>query len=189
MRRSHLISRGPRASRTVLAIGVVAGCIGAAAAQAASGSAPRDGYYAPLGTETNSADVELTVIDNGKRVSDAPGLQSAGIVCTQNAAEQAEGLNPGATYLVLYIPFGEHLAIKGRSFSYSGPAYMPPSEVPAGVTQAPGTMTISGRFKPASQVKGKKVDRKAPAFTGTASATLCTTMPSTFSDYWSINNL
>jgi hypothetical protein len=169
-------------------VGIVTACVGATAALAASGSAPRDGYYAPLGTETNSADVELFVIDNGKRVADTARMP-VGLSCDQNAAEQAEGLNPGAAYVNVYVPFGATLTIKGRSFSYSGPAYLEPSEIPAGVTQPPGTITISGTFKPASEVKGKHVDKKAPAFTGTASATLCTTIPSGFADYWSKNDL
>ena len=175
------------------AYGLLVACIlvvglATSAAAASPGSAPRDGYYAPLGTTTNSADVELFVVDNGKQVADKTERMSVGLSCTLNPAEQAEGLNPGAAYVSVYIPFGANLAIHGLSFSYSGPAYLLPSEIPTGVTQPPGTITIQGKFKPASQVKGKKVDKKAPAFTGTASATLCTTMPPTFTDYWSISD-
>jgi hypothetical protein len=181
---AQIIGRG---SRALFAVGVVAGCLGTAGAEASTGSGPRDGYYAPLATETNSADVELFVIDNGQRVADTEKMP-VGLSCDQNTAEQAEGLNPGASYVNVYIPFGVKLAIKGRSFSYSGAAYLLPSEVPSGVTQPAGTITISGTFKPASQVTGKKVDKKAPAFTGSVSATLCTTIPPTFADYWSRND-
>jgi hypothetical protein len=169
----------------VVAAGVL---FGVAAAEASSGSAPRDGYYAPLGTTVGSADVELFVIDKGKRVADAPRMTAA-VSCPLDPAEQAEGLNPGASFVNVYVPLGLTLSIKGRSFSYSGPAYLLPSEIPAGVTQPPGTITIAGTFKPASQIKGKHVDKKTVAFKGTVSATLCPSIPTTFTDYWSVNDL
>lgn len=159
--------------------------LGTAVAEAASTSAPRDGYYAPLGTTVGSADVELFVINNGKQVADSKQAMSVGLSCDQDPAEQAEGLNPGAEYVNVYLPLGLKLPIKGRSFSYSGPAYLPAFEIPTGVTQPAGTITISGTFKPASQIKGKAVDKKTVAFKGSVSATLCPSIPTTFTDYWS----
>jgi hypothetical protein len=165
---------------------------GATASAASGGSAPRDGYYAPLGTSSGSALVELSVIDNGKQVSDkqtATGIASAALVCDLDPAEEAEGLNPGAAFVVVDLPPGLTLRINGGKFSYSGPAYLAPAEIPAGVTQPAGTITINGTFKPASAVKGKKFNDFVVAFKGTASATLCPTAPATFKDYWSKNNL
>jgi hypothetical protein len=165
---------------------------GATAAAASGGSAPRVGYYAPLGTNSGSALVELSVIDSGKQVSDkatSTGIASAALVCNLDPAEASEGLNPGAAFVVVYLPPGLTLRIKGGKFSYSGAAYLAPSEIPAGVTQPPGTITISGSFKPASAVKGKKFNDFVVAFKGTASATLCPTSPTTFKDYWSKNDL
>ncbi|MGD0197376.1 MAG: hypothetical protein ABSC56_05650 [Solirubrobacteraceae bacterium] len=158
---------------------------------ASGGSAPRVGYYAPLGSSSGSALVELSVIDGGKQVSDkatAAGIASAALACDLDPAEEAEGLNPGAAFVVVYLPPGLTLPINGRKFSYSGPAYLAPDET-AGVTQPAGTITIDGTFKPASAVKGKKFNDFVVAFKGTVSATLCPTSPTTFNDYWSKNNL
>jgi hypothetical protein len=87
-------------------------------------------------------------------------MMTVGLSCPLDPAEGTEGLNPGAAYVNVYVPLGLTLPIKGRSFSYSGPAYLLPSEIPAGVTQPAGTITINGMFKPASQIKGKHVDKK-----------------------------
>jgi hypothetical protein len=163
------------------------------AAEASSGSAPRVGYYAPLGTTTGSADVELFAIDNGTRIGDTAlgdqkGDYSVGLSCTLDPAEVSEGLNPGAAYVNVYLPLGLKLPIKGHKFSYSGPAYLPAFEVPAGVTQPAGTITLQGTFKPGTAIKGKHVDKKTVALTGTVSATLCPTAPGVFTDYWSKTN-
>jgi hypothetical protein len=157
----------------------------AAAAGASPASAPRDGYYAPLGTTVGSADVELFVIANGTQVADSKQAMGVGLSCDLDPAEQADGLNPGAAYVNVYVPLGRKLAIHGRSFSYSGPAYLPAFEIPAGVKQPAGTIAIKGTFKPASEITGKTVDKKTIAFTGTVSATLCPSIPTTFKDYWS----
>jgi hypothetical protein len=165
---------------------------GATASAASGGSAPRDGYYAPFASESDSALVEVSVIDNGKQVSDkatTAGIAAAALVCDLDPAEEAEGLNPGAAFVVVRLPPGLTLRIKGGKFSYSGAAYLAPDEIPAGVTQPAGTITINGTFKPASAVKGKKFNDFVVAFKGTASATLCPTAPTTFKDYWSKNNL
>jgi hypothetical protein len=179
-------SRG--VSLTVASILLVAAT--ATAAAAAGGSAPRDGYYAPLGVNTTSAIVFLSVIDNGKQVADkansSAGNSAPGLTCDKDPAEQAEGLNPSAAFVRVYLPPGLKLRISaGRKFSYSGPAYLPSSEVPAGVTQPAGTIRITGRFVPASAVKGKESDDFVVAFSGTASATLCPAAPATFHDIWS----
>jgi hypothetical protein len=163
------------------------------AAEASKSSAPRDGYYAPLGSTTGSADVQLFAIDNGTRVGDTAlgdqkGDYSVGLSCTLDPAEQSEGLNPGAAYVNVYVPLGSKIPIKGRKFSYSGPAYLPAFEIPAGVTQPAGTITLQGTFKPGNEIKGKNVDKKMFALTGTVSATLCPTIPSVFTDYWSKTN-
>ena len=158
----------------------------AVAAEAASGSAPRDGYYAPQATTVGSADVELFVIDDGTQVADNNATKErVGLSCDLDPAEQAEGLNPGVAYVSVYVPFGRKLAITGGSFSYSGPAYLPAWEIPAGVKQPAGTIAIKGTFKPASQITGATVDHKTVAFAGTVTATLCPAIPKTFKDYWS----
>jgi hypothetical protein len=162
-------------------------------ADASKGSPPRDGYYAPLGTTTGSADVELFAIDNGTRVGDTAlgdqkGDYSVGLSCTLDAAEQSEGLNPGAAFVNVYVPLQLKIPIKGRAFSYSGPAYLPAFEVPAGVTQPAGTITLQGTFKPGNEIKGKHIDKKMFALTGTVSATLCPSIPTVFTDYWSKTN-
>jgi hypothetical protein len=165
----------------------------AAAAAASGGSAPRVGYYAPLGLSTTSALVELSVIDNGKEVADkansAAGISAPGLTCDKDPAEQAEGLNPSAAFVHVDLPPGLKLRISDRKFSYTGPAYLPPEEIPAGVTQPAGTISIRGSFVPASAVKGKKFNDFVVAFRGTTSATLCPAAPATFHDIWSKNTL
>jgi hypothetical protein len=176
----------------LVALSVVFASAGATALAASGGSAPRVGYYAPLGTSSGSALVELSVIDSGKQVSDkqtTTGIAAAALVCDMDPAEESEGLNPGAAFVVVRLPAGLTLRIKGGKFSYSGPAYLPSYEIPAGVTQPAGTIAISGSFKRASAVKGKKFNDFVVAFKGTASATLCPTAPTTFEDYWSKNDL
>jgi hypothetical protein len=176
-----------RVRLAIIGVAVLSAVLATTAVGAASSSRPRDGYYAPLGSNTSSADVELFVIDHGKAINDKPEYEP-GLSCQMDSSEDAEGLNPGASYINIYVPPGESLKVAGRKFSYSGPAYLEPSEVPAGVTQPPGTIQISGTFKPASAIKGKKFDKKTVAFSGSVSATLCTTGPSTFADIWSIND-
>jgi hypothetical protein len=180
-----------RVATATVALTVLA--IPATAIATSSASAPRDGYYAPLatsgGTTVNdnqfkSAALELFVIDSGKQVQNS-GRFTVGLSCVQDAAEQAEGLNPGASYLNVYVPPGRKLAIKGDSFSYSGPAYLDRDEIPAGVKQPAGTLTIKGTFKPASQITGTTLNHKVVAFKGTVSATLCPTAHPTFTDFWS----
>lgn len=172
---------------------VALGAPGASSAATSSASSPRDGYYAPISADSGanvndnqhaSAALELFVIDNGKQVKNSTGLQ-ARLVCVKDSAEQGEGLNPDAPYLDVYIPRGVKLPIRGRSFSYSGPAYLPPAETPAGVTQAAGTITIRGTFRPASQITGTTFNQTTAAFKGTVSATLCPTAHPTFTDFWS----
>ena len=167
--------------------------IPATAIATSSASSPRDGYYAPLATpngttvndnQHHSAALELFVTDNGKQVENR-GRFTAGMSCVQDAAEQAEGLNPGASYLNVFVPPGRKLAINGDSFSYSGPAYLERAEIPAGVKQPAGTITIKGTFKPASQIMGTIFNHKIVAFKGTVSATLCPTAHPTFTDFWS----
>jgi hypothetical protein len=186
--RDSILSLPVRATRIVPMVVAASVLFGVAAAEASSGAAPRDGYYAPLGTSVGSADVELFVVDKGKRLADSQTM-TVGLSCPLDPAEEAEGLNPAASFVNVYLPLGLKLPITGLSFSYSGPAYLLPSEVPAGVTQPPGTITINGTFKPASQIKGKHVDNKTVAFKGTVSATLCPSIPTTFTDYWSVNDL
>jgi hypothetical protein len=181
----------------VLGVVVIAlGAPGASSAATSSASSPRDGYYAPVSTDSGynvndtehaSAALELFVIDNGKKVGDSKRFRAA-LVCVKDSAEQGEGLNPEAAYLDVDIPLGVKLPIRGRSFSYSGPAYLPPAEIPAGVNQPPGRITIRGTFKPASQITGKTFDQRTSAFKGTVSATLCPTAHPTFTDFWNKTN-
>jgi hypothetical protein len=179
-----------RATRVVPVLAAATLLVAAGAAAASNGSAPRVGYYAPLGTTVGSADVELFAIDDGTRIGDTAlgdqkGDYSIGLSCTLDPAEQSEGLNPAAAYVNVYVPLGLKIPIKGDKFSYSGPAYLPAFEIPAGVTQPAGTITLQGTFKPGKQIKGKHVDKKTVALNGTVSATLCPAGPTVFTDYWS----
>jgi hypothetical protein len=179
-----------RATRVVPVLAAATVLLAAGAAAASNGAAPRVGYYAPLGTTVGSADVELFAIDNGTRIGDTAlgdqkGDYSIGVSCTLDPAEVSEGLNPGAAYVNVYVPLGLKIPINGRKFSYSGPAYLPADEVPSGVTQPAGTITLQGTFKPGRLIKGKNVDKKTVALNGTVTATLCPSIPGVFTDYWS----
>lgn len=165
---------------------------GVSSAAMSSASSPRDGYYAPVSSDSGanvndnqhaSAALELFVIDNGRKVENSQGFR-ARLACVKDSAEQGEGLNPDAPYLDVDIPPGVKLPIRGRSFSYSGPAYLPPGEIPAGVNQPAGTIKIRGTFTPASKITGTSFNQTTIAFKGTVSATLCPTAHPTFTDFW-----
>jgi hypothetical protein len=178
-----------RATRVVPVLAAVTLLLAAGAAEASKGSAPRVGYYAPQGTTVGSADVELSVIDDGTRIGDTAlgdqkGDYSIGVSCDLDPAENSEGLNPGASYVNVYVPLGLKIPIRGHKFSYSGPAYLPAVEIPAGVTQPAGTITLQGTFKPGNKINGKSIAKKMFALTGTVSATLCPSIPAVFTDYW-----
>jgi hypothetical protein len=179
-----------------LVLGAVVVALGipvASSAATSTASSPRDGYYAPVSADSGanvndneyaSAALELFVIDKGKQVENSERFQ-ARLVCLKDSAELGEGLNPDVSYLDVDIPAGVKLPIRGRSFSYSGPAYLPPAEIPAGVDQPAGTIKIRGTFKPSSEITGTTFNQTTVAFKGTVSATLCPTAHPTFTDFWS----
>jgi hypothetical protein len=175
------------------AVVVALGPPGASSATTSSASSPRDGYYAPVSADSGanvndnqhaSAALELFVIDNGRQVENSKRFP-ARLACVKDSAEQGKGLNPDAPYIDVAIPPGVKLPIRGHSFSYSGPAYLPPAEIPASVNQPAGTIKIRGTFKPASEIKGTTFNQTTVAFKGTVSATLCPTAHPTFTDFWS----